>query len=50
LEQLEGLSQLLVRLKGSGLEAWDEFLVAVREATAAEREPGAACIGTVTSK
>jgi hypothetical protein len=35
-EQPEGLSQLLVRLKG--LEAWDEFLVGVRETTAAERE------------
>ena len=33
-----GQAQLLVRLKGSGLEAWDEFLVGVREATAAERE------------
>jgi hypothetical protein len=28
-EQPEGLSQLLVRLEGSGLEAWDEFLLRV---------------------
>jgi hypothetical protein len=40
MQQLEWQAQLLVRLKGSGLEAGDEFLVAVREAVAAVREPG----------